>query len=327
MLIEPGSGPDVRGLSFLDEAKPDKPFPEIMKKSLFVAWALGASLLASSSVQAQVISATPQKPAAEYTEQDLKNLGSGVAFPYELLDNVLKANVDAKGDIYYAKVKNNNDLEVFVRAVSVADLSQFPSWKTTVPPDPDRPQDAPKVIDDKRPLIAFWINAYNALFLKAVADVYPVNSINDIKDLDTAKTRVVGGQSYSFAEMRKIIADLDPRALFALNDGTRNGPRVQPMAYRFSTLGDVLDQLVRAYVNDQSRVQILDRGASGQVEVSPWFKNIDPLLKANSRRRKYEGIRSILAGYGGTARGFFAAGEYSIDFKQPEKGLNEQLSR
>jgi len=73
-----------------------------------------------------------------------------------------------------------------------------------LPPDENHPLDPPKVLDDQRPLTAFWVNAYNALFLKAIVDAYPIGSVNDIKDLDTAKTRVVAGKPYSFAEMRVI---------------------------------------------------------------------------------------------------------------------------
>lgn len=300
-----------------------------MKKSL----SLTACVLLSSAVllptalspvRAQVIAPVAARPAASLSEAEIRALGQGVAFPYELLDKVLRENVNKEGAIFYAKLKGNNDLETFVRAVAIADLNRFPAWK--LPADKNNPKAAETL--DRTPELMFWINAYNALFIKAIADAYPVKSPTQIKDLDTAKTRVVGGKSYSFAQMRRIIAEMDPRALFALLDGTNSGPRAQSSVFRYVGLGAQLNAVISAFVNDQTRVGPPQR-LQNTVAVSPWLLSVDEYFKPKGTRRKLDGIRRILGSY--TARDsdqrYFNAGDYQVQAMPANLSLNEQFVR
>ena len=298
-----------------------------MKKSLFFAAALLCGALPSVSRAQQIELPAPtaaSKPAASLSEAELRALGEGIAFPYELLDKVLAANVNKEGAVFYSKVKGNNDLATFVRAVAIADLTKFPQW--TIPADPADPKS--KEQPDQTPEMAFWINAYNGLFLKTLADAYPISSPLQIKDLDTAKTRVVAGKSYSFAELRRKIAGIDPRALFSLPDGTNSGPRAAPAVVRYVGLSNRLNDAITAFVNDFSRVEAPQR-LQKTVMVSPWLAEVDAFLKPQTTRRKWEGIRSILAAYttrNGDQR-YFSAGDYQVEFMLPNRSLNEQLSR
>lgn len=298
-----------------------------MKKSFFLlAATLSAGALAPLS-QAQVITPDAKPiapPAASLSDVQLRALGEGVAFPYEKLDSVLATSVDKEGRIIYSKAKGSNDLDTFVRAVAVADLTKFPQWM--IPPDPEDPK--AKATPDRSPELIFWINAYNGLFLKTIADAYPVNSPSQIPDLDKAKTRVVAGQTYSFADMRRKIAEIDARALFALPDGTVEGPRAAPGVYRYIGLNEQLNAAARAFVNDITRVTAPNR-LQNSVAVSPWLATVDEYFRPDATRRKWEGIRKVLAGYTTRSadRNYFVTGDYEVLFLPSDRTLSEKLTR
>ncbi|RYX81582.1 DUF547 domain-containing protein [bacterium] len=264
-----------------------------------------------------------QKKAADYTDDELRAMGTGVAFPYELLDSVLRRYVSTKGQMYYLKAKDDNDLNTFVRAVAIADLKQFPTFVT-----PKDPQDATLgTFDDSSAELTFWINAYNGLRIKAIADAYPVTSILTIKDFETAKNYTVAGKKYSFTELREVIGNKDPRSLFAITNGTIDGPTVPLSVFRFSRLSAQLDMAAKAFVNDPNKVGIPDR-LSNKVLASPYLKEVDTYFKkSKSSRRKFEGIREVLGTYSanGGSRNYFITGEYNIDFSLANGRLNEQL--
>ncbi|HEX9996338.1 MAG TPA: DUF547 domain-containing protein [Abditibacterium sp.] len=293
------------------------------KQSFLIAALLGSTLLPIAS-RAQVVTPTAPILAPSMSEADLRALGEGIAFPYEKLDAVLRANVNNEGAVFYSKLRNNNDLETFARAVAIADMTKFPQWM--IPPDPEKPNS--KATPDRTPQLTFYINAYNGLFLKAIADAYPVNSPSQIEGLDTAKTRVVAGKTYSFAELRELIAEMDPRALFALPDGTNSGPRAAAGVYRYAGLDEQLNAAISFFVNDLTRVGTPAR-LQNSVEVSPWLATIDGYFAPKTGRRKWNGIRKILSGYTKrkTDQSYFSTGDYQVNFSLENRSINEQLSR
>lgn len=297
-----------------------------MKKFSFLVAAalLGGALPSTSFAQQFILPAkAPAKPAASLSDAELRALGEGIAFPYEKLERALTGNVSPEGAVFYAKIKGNNDLETFVRAVGIADMTRFPKWMN--PPDPEVAKSTATL--DRTPELTFLVNAYNGLFLKAITDAYPLNSPLQIKNLDTAKTRRVAGKDTSFAELRRQIAEIDPRALFALPDGTNSGPRASSHAYSYLGLGAQLNQAVTYYVNDFSRVKSPVR-LQNTVEVSPWLQNVDEFFAPKTSKRKWNGVRNVLSTY--TKRNsdqrYFTAGDYQIIFSLADGSINEQLS-
>ncbi len=262
------------------------------------------------------------KPAAKYSDAELRAMGTGVAFPYELLDGVLHRYVDKNGNIYYLKARGDNDLETFARAVAVADLGQFPVFTGMVSAtDPKK-----GTFQDHTAELTFWINAYNGLRIKAIADRYPGVSNTMLKQLDTAKDQTVAGQTYSFAELRKKIAGMDARALFALMSGVKDGPSAPTSVFRYSRLNDQLNQAVRAFVNDPNKVSTPDRLANS-VEASPFLAEVDTYFKPAGDRHKNAGIRTLLSRYtkNSGARGYFTTGEYAVRFSLANDKLNEKI--
>ena len=78
------------------------------------------------------------------------------SFSYENYEAVLKANVDDAGMVNYSKLKANHEqLDKYINAITKLDKNSFEKWV-----DPEK--------------IAFWLNAYNTLTLKAIIDNYPI---------------------------------------------------------------------------------------------------------------------------------------------------------
>jgi len=261
--------------------------------------------------------------ADQYTDEQVKSLGQGPAFPYTLLETALSGDdkdpaVNEKGAVNYNKLQLNQDLALFNRAVGLADLTQFPVFK-------DKDEDGKVVIDNKSEL-AFWINAYNGLFLKAIATAYPVKQISQIKDLQTAK-RLVGGKTYTFPEMRDKIAALDARAMFTLVDGTIYGPRVPKSAYRYFGLGTQMNNAIRGFITDPIRVPVPNR-LDKTVFVSPWMETIDSYYKKGATKTKYSGVRNILTAYATSSalRNYYGSGDYEVRFFPPNDTINDTLN-
>ncbi len=299
-----------------------------MKSSLLLATTLVSALLGASTspIHAQELLTTKVAPkaAASLSDDELRSLGEGIAFPYEKLERALTPNINKEGAVSYAKLKGNNDLETFVRAVGIANLDKFPKWMN--PADPEDPKSVPT--PDRTPELTFLINAYNGLFFKTLADAYPINTPGQIKGLYTEKTHRVAGKMMSFGELRREIGQIEPRALFALTDGTKDGPRATSAVYTYFNLSGQLTRAAQAYVNDLAHVKEPIR-LQNSVEVSPWLASVDEFFAPKGGRRKFNGIRNVLATYitrDGDRR-YFAAGDYQIRFALGDASINELLSR
>ena len=189
-------------------------FPTLLALGLLMPLGV-ATLGGAARAQTNIVTAAPTRPAAaDMTVEQIKALGQGVAFPYEILSRALSKVVTKDGLVNYGQAHGSDDLALFVRAVGEADINNFPVFT-------DKDEKGAPVLDQRQPL-AFYINAYNALFLKAVSDAYPVSSVSEIPDLYTKKRRVAG-QEMSLDELRKKVVALDARALFVLMDGYAHG--------------------------------------------------------------------------------------------------------
>jgi hypothetical protein len=266
-----------------------------------------------------------EAPKTNFPDGEPKEFAQGPLFPFSLLDFALAGNVDLEGNISYTDLKNNKNLQWFLKAVATADLKQFPTFDV-LETDPKTGRQS-KVRKDRTSELVFWINAYNAHILNSIAEAYPVSSVDSIKNLDTAKTHVVAGQSYSLAEMRaKIVSFGDPRALFALTTGTSGGFLPAPTALRYEEFNDRLNQAVSLFVNDPRNVSI--NRLQNEVTVSSQLRDVSDAFKVGGRM-KYEGIRMVLAGYtqSRSDRGYFATTQFKINFKEASRMLNDRTSR
>jgi len=314
-----------RPTAALDKRLPDVKEIMMMKPMKYMTRCTLAGALVMTLAVPQLSRA--QTAAAGSASQPAKEDGQRAISPFTLftlLDVALDKRVSKDSEVNYTQLKGDKSLDKFVSAVAVADLSRFPIIKS-MPKVPEgqvaKPEDL-KPIEDRSFELAFWVNAYNGLVLKTIADAYPINAVADIKDFDTTKTHVVARQKYSLTELRQKIGQMEPRALFALTDGTSSGPKLAPRVYRWDGFSQALEAAVDAFVNDARNVT-LDR-IQNRVTVNEFLAEVDAAFKPQNSRRKWDGIRYVLASYTDARanKSYFGTGTYEINFVPRERGLN-----
>ena len=300
-----------------------------LKKSFWlVALSLGLTLNSGHSALLAQDAPTTAPPATDPAATDTEEVKGlefpqGILFPYSLLDAALAGNVDKDGNVNYLAIKEHQGLKLFIEAVATADISKFPvlTRRETVTDKLGREEE--KETPDKSAELVFWINAYNALILKTIGEAYPINSPDNIPDFDTAKTHRVAGADYSFAELRKKIVTMEPRAFFALTDGTQGGPHLAQTAYRLVGLDPILDQDVSYFISDPTNVQLLV--INKQVTVNSLLQEIDDAFSSKAVQKKWAGIRRLLTDYsliGSNKRYFTNNADVEIKFMRPQRVLN-----
>lgn len=253
-----------------------------------------------------------------------KDYPQGLLFPYSLIDTAFKGNVDLDGNVAYSNLKDNKSLENYVAAAAYADLSAFPVFD--VYSTDNETGRKTKISKNHSAELVFWINTYNALMLSSIARVYPIKSIDLVKNFDTERTHRVAGKDYSFKELREKVASFgDPRALFALASGTAGGFLPSPTAIRYVELSSRLDSAVSVFVNDPRNIAL--NRIQNVVVVNPMLKDMDTPF-AKSRRFKWDGIRQILATYTEQRgnRSYFTTNEYRVDFGKSNRGINDSFN-
>ncbi|MBL8897525.1 MAG: DUF547 domain-containing protein [Planctomycetes bacterium] len=118
---------------------------------------------------------------------------------------------------------------------------------------------------------AFWINAYNALFLRAVSYWHPLVSTRRFPAIDRRVILHVGAEPLSLAAIRerKLLAGGDPRVLFALRTGSRSGPDAGREPFAAEDLDLELRRRAREFLMDSSRNDLDAR--DGAIELSRLF--------------------------------------------------------
>ena len=157
---------------------------------------------------------------------------------YQLYDRILKEYVDDKGLVDYKKLKADPDnLNMFIEQVAEAELDHL---------KPDE-------------LKAFWINAYNAITLKVVADAYPVRSIRNINFfLVWEIPRRAAGKNISLGDIEhKIVRPIgDPRIHFALNCASLGCPQLPSEPFYPESINEQLDYQTRQFINNPEKVRV-----------------------------------------------------------------------
>jgi len=152
---------------------------------------------------------------------------------HSLLDGVLETAVK-DGYVDYPAIARNVRFYKYIEAIAEFDTASLAS-------DAER--------------LAFWINAYNALAIKAVIDgVTPVTMTGRLKFFRTIDHRV-GGENL---DLKSIVADKlaplgEPRVHFALVPATFAAPKLRSEAYRADELERQLNENLRDFVNDKRK--------------------------------------------------------------------------
>jgi hypothetical protein len=163
------------------------------------------------------------------------------------------------GDVYYRAIKSERaKLDGFVSQLATASVDNLPR-------------------DEQ---IAFWLNAYNALVLRTVADHYPIQgrskeypakSIRQIAGAFERLTHRVAGRTVTLDQIEQtILAGFhDPRVYFALGRGAAGSGRLRSEAFAAARLEEQLADVAAECVTRAQCIAI-DR-ENGIVAVSSIF--------------------------------------------------------
>ena len=163
------------------------------------------------------------------------------------------------GDVYYRAIKSERGkLDGYVAQLAGASVDKSPQAEQ----------------------IAFWLNAYNALVLKTVADHYPIQghsaeypakSIRQIPGAFERTTHRVAGRTVTLDQIEQTILSgfNDPRVYFALGRGAVGSGRLRSEAFTGARLEEQLADVAAECVTRAQCVSV-DR-ANGKVAASSIF--------------------------------------------------------
>jgi hypothetical protein len=163
------------------------------------------------------------------------------------------------GDVYYRAIKSERaKLDNYVNQLATASVEHA----------------------SREEQIAFWLNAYNALVLRTVADHYPLQgksaeypakSIRQIPGAFERLTHRVAGRTLTLDQIEQtILAGYhDPRLYFALGRGAVGSGRLRSEAFTAARLEEQLAEVAAECVTRAQCVSI--NRETGKVSVSPIF--------------------------------------------------------
>ncbi len=192
---------------------------------------------------------------------------------------VLERHVDQRGAIDFDAM-----------AADPAALEAYVEWIARV-----SPRSAPEQFSDANAVVAYYVNAYNAL---AMYDVLRSGVLPESKYQFFYRRRLlIGGEWRSLYHLEKdVIRPLgEERVHFALNCMVRSCPRLPRVPFGAAELDAQLDAAAREFLNDERHVLV--KPAEGRVELSvilDWYEEdflaVAPSLIAYVNRYRDEPI-------------------------------------
>ena len=176
-------------------------------------------------------------------------------------DKLLKKHVDGDGYVDYSAWKKSaadrRELQTYLAELGRADLNRRES---------------------KQSQLAFWINAYNAVTIEGILQVYPTSSIrkhtsrfggyNIWKHLPLT----VGGKKFSLNDIEhKILRNMgEPRIHFAIVCASVGCPRIRNEAYTADKLNAQLKDNTQDFFSRSKNFQV-ERGTIKLSSILKWF--------------------------------------------------------
>ncbi len=216
---------------------------------------------------------------------------------YTQYEQVLAGCVDGKAVDYEYLVLNRAPLDSFVMAISRVSYEQLGS-----------------MTNDER--LAFWINAYNVLTLKAIIDVFPIPSIRAVKRYDLKQFKVAG-RVVTLNQIRiEIIGDdlVEPLAYLVMTDGAASSPPLQKEPFRAEGLRERLQETARELFNNGKFIFVNPELGLVQVnQIFSWF--IKPIVAKYAKLSQFKELEE------------FTAGPMNFIWTYADPGLREKLKQ
>jgi hypothetical protein len=171
---------------------------------------------------------------------------SGKTVDHSLFNEILD-KYNYGGNVDYQGLKTEPKLDLYLQILSST--------------DPDK-------LKDDNEKIAFWINVYNAFTIKAVADNYPIESINDLHKGGRILGHIlsttiwdedfigINGKKYSLNDVEHEILRKDfnePRIHFAIVCASISCPVLRNEAFTAEKLEDQLQDQSLIFFNDRTK--------------------------------------------------------------------------
>ena len=188
--------------------------------------------------------------------------------------------------------------------------------------------------------MAFWINAYNLLTLRAIVDHYPIRSPwftrlprNSIRQIDGVWTTLrwpVAGREMSLDDIEhRLLRPVfrDARVHFAINCASVSCPALAAEPYHSATLDAQLDQAARSYLASHEGVRVQD-GSLGVSSLFKWYGDdfvaeYAPLV-AGTRDARERAILGVITRFGpAEAAALARTGAPSISYLAYDWSLND----
>lgn len=224
------------------------------------------------------------------------------AFP--AWQNILAKHVDAEGRIDFVSLKNqSDDLEKFVKAIEQVS-----------------PEANPDLFPSKNEVIAYHVNAYNALAMWGVLERdIPKNFSSLLKRASFFKFRkvVIGGKTTNLLDYEtKVIRPLgEARTHFALNCMVKDCPRLPQTAFNAATLDQELEAASREFFAKDKHILI----KSDKKEV-----HLSGIMKFYTKDYVPSGKKQDLVAYVNQFRDDKIPEEYKVKFIKYDWTINQQ---
>jgi len=250
-------------------------------------------------------------------------------FAYDDYAEVLKVHVNNRGRVNYRALKASPEkLRAYLRRIAAVKESDYAKWS-------------------ENEKIAFWLNAYNAITLKAIIDNYPIkpggfivsrrfprNSIRQISGVwDELKFNVMGRRmTLSDIEHEMLRKKFnEPRVHMALVCAAVSCPKLRNEPYEASKLDEQLKDQVRDFLASPKRFRVDAEKAI--VYLSPilkWFKgDFVSRYGRGGKMGKHDVEESAVLNFirqnvSGRDASYLASGKYKIKYLDYDWSLNEQ---
>lgn len=222
-------------------------------------------------------------------------------FDHSAFDAILRAHIrDGMVDYRALKSQHGQELDAYIAALGAAEADAFAG------PDDE---------------LAFWLNAYNALVIKGVLDLYPgLEKVTDVTDFFEKKRWHVAGALRSLNEIENDIIRPkfeDPRIHFILVCAAQSCPPLQGEAMDPARLQSQLDNATRTAVNNTKYVQTdAERRVLRLTRIMRWYR-ADFVAKDGSLEA------FVLRYLDEPARSHLKADGYTIEFMDYDWRLND----
>ena len=155
------------------------------------------------------------------------------------------------------------------------------------------PRVAPERFTTEPERLAYYINAYNALVLFAVADNWPIDTVHDVRGwLDPRagfgffyglRFPLDGGTVNLYDLENEVIRGfVDARIHAAINCASKSCPALMPYAFEPARLDDQLDAVTRTFCSHPPHVRVDDEAE--EIQLSAIFEWYQPDFEEHARR-------------------------------------------